>query len=116
MNSSSFRDTNGDVWSVEREMIDVTMSLPYINPNWVGVDANGHEQRTGTYHFVVDTPGDDEWPDEGHYECDLCGAEVKPGLTTDCVRRFIPGLATYYLNGEPVHPDVIRARFPDANI
>jgi hypothetical protein len=100
----------------ETEMIDVTSGLPYPNERWTYTDRQGHEHRysrraAGDYYptlvWVVDeTYWCEDCRDEhtdGHYECAICGEHITPRLRgPDLSRKYIPGLTSYYLNGEPI--------------
>lgn len=98
-----------DTWtlSYRSEPIEVTSFGPRRDPSWRHDDANGHlhvydgNGGTPTLRWVVDEPGGtyvdddgyvDEYPDEGHHECILCGDPVEPGMRGPSVfREFIPG-------------------------
>lgn len=119
----SVTDLNRRFKVVRDPPIDVTM-LHRPDTDWVTVDRHGHEHRwfirgqpatsydpsahydTPSLVWVKDGeegyPDDDEPHDVGHHECRQCGQRIEPGYTADSMRRFIPGLATYYLDGESV--------------
>lgn len=105
-------------YRVESEPFDVT-SLSRPDPQWVHVDAHGHEHRwylngqpassyspSARYELptlvVVREPTViDEWGDEwtpSHYECVVCRVTVNPGTTADTCRQFVPGLRSYFLD------------------
>lgn len=95
------------------DMLDVT-SMHRPDPDWEYTDKRGHVHRwyeyTGlsviaaisytpmrqymlpTLVYIQDSPGDDEYPATGHYECIRCGEVVRPGRTADTTRQFVPGL------------------------
>ncbi len=109
--------------SVQVEQIEVTSDTPRLDPAWEYVDEEGHkhrydaDKRTPTLTWVVDEPGGvyvdsdgypDDYPDEGHYECVICGEHITPGMRGPSLfREYVPGAVTatldtpsasYYLN------------------
>lgn len=99
---------------VHREIIDVTrLSRP--DTTWAHVDQAGHQHHwepqgpycpetpysVPTLEWVVDTPGTDEEPELGHYQCRVCHAPVTPGRTADNTRRFIKGPSSFIVDGHP---------------
>src|SRR5690349_8267011 len=104
-------------------MIDVSSSSRP-DTSWDVVDAAGHSHRwyvngevaqgydhlqsysTPTLRWVKDETGyweDGESYDIGHYECRECGERVEdPRYTADSYRRFMPGLASYEIDGRSV--------------
>ena len=97
---------------IEREWIDVTMmggNWKY-DPDWEFVDRAGHthwrfDARFPTLVWVVDDVhyhDGDECAD-GHLACSLCFEPIEPGRVP--ASSFIPGLVSYYLDGEPIPPE-----------
>lgn len=91
--------------SYEQDMVDVTM-LHEPDPDWVFVDAAGHEHRwrgdwrkadLPTLVFVRDDDHGDECGCERcpsyHFECRQCGQRVDPETMPSPERRYMPGLA-----------------------
>ena len=60
-------------------------------PDWSYTDPKGHVHTysSGTWHYVEDDPGTDEYPSRGHHECKECGAHVKPGRKSTEFRQYI---------------------------
>jgi len=71
-----------------------SLGREYPDEKWHFVDRAGHshawEVRSldgdgyprgflPTASWVIDVPGTDEYPEEGHYECALCGERIRPG-------------------------------------
>lgn len=107
----------------EREVIEVTSSLPSADEGWRFSDAAGHEHyyRDG-YPTLVAVVDDRYWCDDcgdehidSHWECPQCGERITPGLVgPDCFRRFAPGRAKWTLDGQPISEEraqeIIEAR------
>ena len=90
-----------EVWT---DQIEVTSNMPRPDPAWRHTDANGHDHwyQSDTFRWVVDEPGNDDWPDEGHYECIRCGEHVHPGsIRPSMFREYIPGM----VHAEATHTD-----------
>jgi hypothetical protein len=110
---------NGDVLRSTVDMIEVT-SLSRPDEHWRFKDAAGHEHswfaggKPATFYQAImaydlptllrveDTPGDDEYPATGHYECRECHEHVQPGTAADSFQQFIPGLRRFYINDRSV--------------
>jgi hypothetical protein len=111
MTDSTVRLPDGRVLEIEVDMIDVTSGLPQPDEGWTYTDHVGHPHRWDngypTLVLVIDetywcTDCGDEHTDD-HWECPLCGEEIKPGTRgPDLFRRYIPGLTSYSLDGEPI--------------
>jgi hypothetical protein len=100
------------VLEVEREVIPVHY-LSDIDAGWRFTDAAGHEHhceyeapdhyptlvRVTDETYWCDTCGDEHELD--HLECRQCGERIRPG-TTGPGTKFIQGLITYTLDGEPI--------------
>lgn len=98
----------------QQEMIDAT-PLQEPDPNWLYIDAEGHEHRwwhdrTPTLQQIIDIPssgdpGEDDWtPAVTHLECIICGEHIEPGWRTPLSRRMIGGLKSYTLEAVvPAH-------------
>lgn len=125
---------NGHEFRVEfGPLIDAT-SASRMDPTWCHVDGQGHVHQwclkgtdipatnydpTARYsvpslRWILDFPGDDEYPDVGHYECRRCGERVEPGRTADTTRRYMPGLASYFVDGRLVSKEEFEASFRTA--
>jgi hypothetical protein len=118
MSESVIRGDFGEL-RLEVDMIDVTSALPRPDPRWTYTDQAGHQHRydkTAPGHYyptqVVVTEEPYWCPDchdehsDSHYECPLCGEEIEPGLVSaPLYREYMPGLASYYLNDEPITKD-----------
>jgi len=107
MNESILNLPDGRELRAECEMIEVTSNLPRPDKAWTFTDAQGHEhawsQGWPSLRWVVDEPETDDWPEEGHYECLLCGETIAPGMSGPSMfREFIPGVVSYYLDNEPI--------------
>lgn len=120
MNSTS--QANGHILDVMCEPIEVTPLMPYPDPNWRATDSNGHEHSKTcdgypTLTWVVDYPEYaamedgylEEYPEQCHYECSICGEVIVPGTTVDTFRRYIPGRMSYCLDGNPITRDEAEA-------
>lgn len=128
MGSHTVYARDGRTFRIEHELIEVT-SLSRADESWAHTDAAGHEHfwtfngQRGKYRpdaktelptlrWVVDGTSyyeDGEPYEYGHYECVLCGEHVQPRTRSDTTRQFVHGLASYYINDEPVSPDVWEA-------
>ena len=60
-------------------------------PDWSYTDPQGHVHTysSGTWYYVEDDPGTDEYPSRGHHECSACGARVVPGRKATAFRQYI---------------------------
>jgi len=90
--------------------------------NWRDTDSNGHEHRwhdaPDHYPTLREDGGDTHWCDDCRDEhadtwlvCRQCGERVTPGITGPG-SMTIPGVTSYFLNGEPItkeHADVLLA-------
>jgi hypothetical protein len=112
---------DGRVLSATCEQIEVTSNLPRPDKHWTFTDAQGHEhfwsEGWPSLRWVVDQEDyviiedgyPEEYPGSGHYECILCGEEISPGMTGPSpFREFIPGMVSYYLDGEPITEEQYR--------
>jgi hypothetical protein len=97
------------------DVIDVTSDRPSYDTRWRATDSNGHEHRYDhgfpTLSYVVDerhwcdgTEGfmlhEPHWAvDADHYECELCGAVVEPGLLPAGYPQYIDGMKNVSLKG-----------------
>jgi hypothetical protein len=107
----------------EVDTIETTSIGPdYIRDlEWVERDDHAHEHRwqeggEQTWHPVTidwfDSDGD-EYSDTT-YHCNICNDEIEPGYKIDPkwtpgMRRFVPGLAHYYLDGVEITKDEAEA-------
>jgi hypothetical protein len=100
------------VLRVERDMIDVTSNLPRPDPDWTYTDRAGHQhRREGREYPTLVVVVEDTWwcedcrdehTDE-HLECAQCGETIVPGTVgPHAMREYIPGLASYWLDDEPI--------------
>jgi len=96
--------------AMETEQIEVTSALPQPNQNWHYIDRQGHEHywRDG-YPTLVGVVDETYWcadcgedHTDSHWGCATCGEEITPGTYVDTSRRFVPGLTSFTLNGEPI--------------
>lgn len=93
--------------SIDRNNQVVWSDLPEPDPRWRGTDSNGHfhaRAKDGTYptlktrveHVECDGSCGGTCDGEGytvtHYDCMICGEEVKPGLIPGPNSTVIPGL------------------------
>lgn len=114
-------DGLGDL-QFECEPIEITSNLPEPDKGWRFTDTNGHEHywRDGYVTLVL---VDDEryWCEdcgedhvESHWECPLCGEHIEPRTVVYPYRRWMPGLRSWTLNGEPISEEraqqIIEAR------
>jgi hypothetical protein len=105
----------GWTFRVERDRIEVTSNLPRPDPNWQHTDQAGHQHHREDNAYptlrAVDEPtywcadcGDDHT--RSRYECRICGETITPGLVgPSAFREFIPGMASYWLNDQPITED-----------
>ncbi len=117
--TSTLHAADGRVFSVETDLIEVTMrSRP--DEHWRHVDPSGHVHQwyadgapsvtysptiqftLPTLELVVDVEGTDEYPDVTHLECHICRATVRPGHRSDDTRQYIQGLRSCYIDGRSV--------------
>lgn len=111
---------DGRTLDAHSEPIETTDLGAKPDPDWVHVDAQGHEHRyldgqLPTLRYVVDeedyTVEDEdgypeEYPGSGHHECTTCGEHVTPGTgSASGWQTFIPGPVTYLLDGQPITKD-----------
>lgn len=101
---------------IEREIMLIGAGFPEDDRAWRHADAHGHEHRWEdgddrwpTLRWVVDAPGGDGYPDEGHWECRECGDHVEPGIRIRTHDRRVPVSTDYYLNDEPITENDARA-------
>lgn len=81
----------------------VYSDLPAADERWTFVDQEGHghfwkDKGYPTLTWVVEpcTMGHDDCDGEGHYECSICGEEIRPGTrTADPI--WIAGAVSYTL-------------------
>jgi hypothetical protein len=103
----------GAVLEFEQDGRWITNDSPQPDPNWRGVDSNGHEHyyaagddRYPTLVLVAGEPYycpdcNDEHQDTW-YECRTCGEKVEPGTRIDPTPKWIAGEMQYTLDGEPI--------------
>lgn len=85
---------------VHRDIIDVSSCSERRDEDWQFTDTYGHHhwynKRTKRYPTlvqVVDCPETEDYPEDWHYECCICGEEIHPGTKPpSCFRERIPGL------------------------
>lgn len=100
------------VLRVETMIIDVTSNAPRRDPDWRYIDKEGHlhalvAKEWPTLTWVVDRT---YWCDscndehqEGHYECNICGETIEPGMRPSPGHaEHIEGRREYFLNDEPI--------------
>jgi len=121
MAASSVRLPDGRVLERAVDMVDVTSGLPRADKDWAYTDRQGHPHRwvEGGSHYpsliwVVDQTywceDCEEEHTDGHEECRYCGEHVTPGTVgPPGHREYIPGMTSYYLDGEPVTPEQYQA-------
>lgn len=51
--------------------------------------------------WVVDSPGSDDSPEIGHYECSNCSQEISPAYRTPIGNYYIPGRISIFINDQP---------------
>ncbi len=143
---NTIRSPKGHTFYAHCDMLDVTsMSRP--NTAWTHVDAEGHEHRwymplneqqtpAAAYRYdpqvrytlptlVKVHDGWDYWEDgerteRWHYACKTCGEPVRPGYKADDYEQYIPGIKSYYVDGQLVRREeffrLLKEEFPDFNI
>lgn len=133
---SIWHAANGDVFRLERELIEVTsMSRPDVG--WSFTDKAGHvhvwARKDGypldgyrpdaAYHVPtvewVKTgetcyENDDEITELGELRCRQCGEKVTLGLCADTHEQYIAGPTHCYINDQPVTRDEFERRFKEA--
>jgi len=101
----------------EVEMIDVSSALPRPDKKWTYTDRQGHRHHWDDgYPTLVVVTEESYWCEDchdehtdSHYECPLCGEEIRPGLVGPSLyREYTPGMTSYYLNDEPISEDRYR--------
>jgi hypothetical protein len=95
----------------DRSLIE-TIATSEPDPNWIYVDANGHEHRWSksgtlpTLEHVVDAYDTDwegdSWPSVTHYECKRCGEHVEPGSRAVNDKRIQAGHDEYVVVRRPL--------------
>ncbi len=107
---------DGRTVEIVTDYVDVAwMPGMKIDPDWIGVDINGHEHRAAdllatvqwvdTSYTVEEEDGYLEEYSAGYWGCTICGVEVTPGTKhVPGGRRQMPGLRTMYVDGVPVMP------------
>ena len=91
---------------IENDPIDITASSEP-DPDWLYTDKQGHSHRwlgnaLLTLIKVVDTPGDDEYPEQVHYECRTCHETVKARLRSPMWKQYKPGRTWYLIDDRQV--------------
>lgn len=90
--------------------------LPQPDPEWRGVDSNGHEhyavksgRRRTTYPTLEEAVGEPYWCDDCRdehqdtwYECRICHEKVVPGTFVDPTPQWMSTGGVYYWNGERI--------------
>ena len=90
--------------SYERHLIDVTCLGGRPDPDWFWDDSHGHRHSWDgndlpTLEWVIDRPihfdpeDGEEYPEEGHYACKICGELVEPGEIDDGYRNYSSGFS-----------------------
>lgn len=106
---------DGHELEIIRESVDVT-SMFAMKPDqeWEETDAAGHrhyrsETETGGPYPTLQWRPDmihcsdcHEEEDHGYLVCRECGERVQPGFVPDPGPHVIPGLVSYWIDGEPV--------------
>lgn len=127
-------------WHIATDMIEITTANPPVlpDPDWVHVDAFGHEHRfvdgelpTLEYHSeggydddaAFAAMDDDDYDDLDWYEpwrswwsCRICEADVVPHYISDPtwssdVKQFMPGLQRVEVEGTSDEFEMVGARF-----
>lgn len=122
-------------WELEvrQDWIDTTMGIPTLDPNWRGVDSNGHEHfydkashEYPTLDYIVDAehwcegnegiaPHDPHMAvDEAHYECKVCREVVEPGVIPGGTPTGMPGAVSATLSGLRDDGAEVRVRITEA--
>lgn len=89
---------------------------------WKYRDPAGHRfgwnenERVNGVKWIVDYPGDDEYPEEGHHECRRCGAVVEPGWKPNAICQHVEGLSSCLINGKEVTREEFTKALDDARI
>jgi hypothetical protein len=115
--NATYRGEFGELVA-EVERIDVTSALPQPNQDWRFTDEHGHEHYwQNGYPTLTAVPDGEPYYcgdcSEEHQDtkrvCALCGVDIVPGTVVDTFRRYVPGRASYWLNGEPIREDQAQA-------
>lgn len=119
---------DGRVLEIHTDRIEITTLGSQPDPNWDYTDAAGHRHHRDsngdvpTLRWVVDEPAYtveedgylEEYPETGHHECPLCGEHVPPGMVVGPpFSRYVPGVTTFYLDGDEIDPDEAAALMED---
>jgi hypothetical protein len=116
-------DHDGHTLEISTEMIEVTSMGPEPNPGWKFTDGQGHEhdaQQAEEGHVLYPTlrleSGPASWcPDcrddhtDSWFVCRQCEEKIIPGVVYPSGPRFVRGLTSYEIDGEPVDPATARA-------
>lgn len=106
----------GRTLEIEQDRISVSTALPQPDPNWTYTDHAGHQHAYGTDGSVTDRyptlalrKGKPYWcadcQDEHTdtwLECPRCGEKITPGTYIDTSPKYLPGLTSYLIDGQPV--------------
>ncbi len=119
---------DGRVLTAETERIETTSLGPRPDPSWSFTDTQGHDHHwddgypTLTWvqdqedYTVVEDGELESYPGWGHYECSICGEEIRPAQRGPSpFRSFMPAATRYCLDGEPITEDEARALLSHEN-
>ncbi len=116
------------VLEIETERIEVSTNLPQPDPRWAYTDNALHHHRAEReaknrrvrYPTLVRRESEPYWCDDCRdehtdtwFECPLCGEKIKPGTFIDPSPRYINGLTSYLLSGEPIPAEEGEALFTE---
>ena len=82
------------------DAIEVLSWSGHVDTNWVFTDGHGDthwysrkgDRRYPTLIWIVDCEESEDYPEEGHYECAICGERIVPGwITPTGFCEYIPG-------------------------
>ena len=114
--ASAKMEFQGRTLEIEQERVEVSTALPQPDPKWTYTDHAGHQHAYGTSGSVTDryptlvlresepywcSDCQDEHTDTW-LECPLCGEKITPGTYIDTSPKYLPGLTSYLIDGQPV--------------
>lgn len=105
----------GRTLEIEQDRISVSTALPQPDPNWTYTDQAGHQHEYGTsgavtnrYPTLVLREGEPYWCSDCQdehtdtwLECPLCSEKITPGTYIDTSPKYLPGLTSYLIDGQP---------------
>ena len=97
---------------IENDPIDIT-SISEPDPDWSYTDRQGHSHKWAgntlpTLIKVVDAPAEGDFPEQTHYECNICRETVEAGSRSPMWKQYASGTTRYYIDDQQVNEDDYR--------